>query len=101
MGQKIRVLVDRIDPVEKKIQFAVLEEEPLRKTENARSGRSLKRCMGPGCLRRTAEGGCPYMNPRLHSQRLLNLRCDSGSELRIFSSDSASTITRANASVPE
>ncbi len=25
MGQKIRVLVDRIDPVEKKIQFAVLE----------------------------------------------------------------------------
>jgi len=29
-GQKIRVLVDRIDPVEKKIQFAVLEEEPVR-----------------------------------------------------------------------
>ena len=28
LGQKIRVLVDRIDPVEKKIQFAVLEEEP-------------------------------------------------------------------------
>jgi hypothetical protein len=24
------VLVDRIDPVEKKIQFAVLEEEPVR-----------------------------------------------------------------------
>jgi ribonuclease R len=33
LGQKIRVLVDRIDPVEKKIQFAVLEEEPVRKTE--------------------------------------------------------------------
>jgi ribonuclease R len=26
MGQRVRVLVDRIDPVEKKIQFAVLEE---------------------------------------------------------------------------
>jgi len=31
LGQKIRVLVDRIDPVEKKIQFAVFEEEPVRK----------------------------------------------------------------------
>jgi ribonuclease R len=30
LGQKIRVLVDRIDPVEKKIQFAVFEEEPPR-----------------------------------------------------------------------
>lgn len=29
LGQKIRVLVDRIDPVEKKIQFAVVEEEPV------------------------------------------------------------------------
>jgi len=28
LGQKIRVLVDRIDPVEKKIQFAVFEEKP-------------------------------------------------------------------------
>ncbi len=28
LGQKIRVIVDRIDPVEKKIQFAVLEPEP-------------------------------------------------------------------------
>jgi ribonuclease R len=28
LGQKIRVLIDRIDPVEKKIQFAVLEEAP-------------------------------------------------------------------------
>ena len=28
LGQKLRVLVDRIDPVEKKIQFAVLEEAP-------------------------------------------------------------------------
>jgi ribonuclease R len=30
LGQRIRVLVDRIDPVENKIQFAVLEEEPVR-----------------------------------------------------------------------
>ena len=30
LGQKIRVLVDRIDPVEKKIQFAVFEEAPPR-----------------------------------------------------------------------
>jgi len=30
MGQKLRVLVDRIDPVEKKIQFAVFEEAPPR-----------------------------------------------------------------------
>jgi len=28
LGQKIRVLVDRIDPVEKKIQFAIVEEGP-------------------------------------------------------------------------
>ena len=32
LGQKIRVLVDRIDPVEKKIQFAVFEEKPQPKT---------------------------------------------------------------------
>ena len=30
LGQKIRVLVDRIDPVEKKIQFAIFEEAPPR-----------------------------------------------------------------------
>ena len=30
LGQKIRALVDRIDPVEKKIQFAVVEEGPAR-----------------------------------------------------------------------
>src|SRR5207302_5969445 len=30
MGQKVRVLVDRIDPVEKKIQFAIVEEEQQR-----------------------------------------------------------------------
>jgi ribonuclease R len=38
LGQRIRVLVDRIDPVEKKIQFAVVEEEPVRK-----SGKRKKR----------------------------------------------------------
>ena len=37
MGQRIRVLVDRIDPVEKKIQFAVLEEKPVPKRKNRRS----------------------------------------------------------------
>jgi ribonuclease R len=36
MGQKLRVLVDRIDPVEKKIQFAVLEEERSAKTKQKR-----------------------------------------------------------------
>jgi ribonuclease R len=30
LGQRIRVIVDRIDPVEHKIQFAVLEEAPAR-----------------------------------------------------------------------
>jgi len=30
LGQKVRVIVDRIDPVEKKIQFALLEEEKPR-----------------------------------------------------------------------
>jgi ribonuclease R len=30
MGDRVRVLVDRIDPVEKKIQFAVLEEKPVK-----------------------------------------------------------------------
>jgi len=32
LGQKIRVLVDRIDPVEKKIQFAVVEEQRQERT---------------------------------------------------------------------
>ena len=37
LGQRIRVLVDRIDPVEKKIQFAVLEEKPLPKRKRKKS----------------------------------------------------------------
>jgi ribonuclease R len=36
LGQKIRVLVDRIDPVEKKIQFAVFEEKPQRPKKRKR-----------------------------------------------------------------
>src|SRR3984957_20239895 len=36
LGQKIRVLVDRIDPVEKKIQFAIFEEAPPRVTGKRR-----------------------------------------------------------------
>jgi ribonuclease R len=36
LGEKIRVLVDRIDPVEKKIQFAVFEEESGRTTGRRR-----------------------------------------------------------------
>ncbi len=34
LGQRVRVLVDRIDPVEKKIQFAILEEKPTAKRKN-------------------------------------------------------------------
>jgi ribonuclease R len=36
LGQKIRVIVDRIDPVEKKIQFAVFEEKPQRSPKRKR-----------------------------------------------------------------
>src|SRR5271157_5430778 len=36
MGDRVRVLVDRIDPVEKKIQFAVFEEQPRRATPRRR-----------------------------------------------------------------
>ena len=32
LGHRVRVLLDRIDPVEKKIQFAVLEEQPRSST---------------------------------------------------------------------
>jgi ribonuclease R len=42
MGQRIRVLVDRIDPVEKKIQFAVLEAAPPQSTPRPTS-KKLKR----------------------------------------------------------
>ena len=36
LGNRVRVLVDRIDPVEKKIQFAVFEEQPQRPTPRRR-----------------------------------------------------------------
>jgi ribonuclease R len=43
MGQRTRVLVDRIDPVEKKIQFAVLEEAPAPRPATGSSSRKSKR----------------------------------------------------------
>jgi ribonuclease R len=45
IGQQVRVLLDRIDPVEKKLQFALLEEVPARvqKTGAKKSGRKKKR----------------------------------------------------------
>jgi ribonuclease R len=43
MGQRIRVLVDRIDPVEKKIQFAVLDEAPVWRPATSASSRKSKR----------------------------------------------------------
>jgi ribonuclease R len=36
LGDRVRVLVDRIDPVEKKIQFAVLEEQPTSPAKHRR-----------------------------------------------------------------
>jgi ribonuclease R len=43
LGQRIRVLVDRIDPVEKKIQFAVLEEAALRPASRPSSKKSKRK----------------------------------------------------------
>jgi len=43
LGQRIRVLVDRIDPVEKKIQFAILEEAPRRPTPKTPSSKSKRK----------------------------------------------------------
>ncbi len=43
LGQRIRVLVDRIDPVEKKIQFAILEEAPRRPTPRPSSKKSKRK----------------------------------------------------------
>jgi ribonuclease R len=43
LGQKIRVLVDRIDPVEKKIQFAVFEEAPSRPSSRPSSKKSKRK----------------------------------------------------------
>jgi ribonuclease R len=45
IGQKIRVLVDRIDPVEKKINFAVIDETParLKPTPHAKTKKKNKK----------------------------------------------------------
>jgi ribonuclease R len=43
MGQRIRVLVDRIDPVEKKIQFAIFDEAPLRTSARPSSRKSKRK----------------------------------------------------------
>jgi ribonuclease R len=43
LGQRIRVLVDRIDPVEKKIQFAILEETPRRVLPRPSSKKSKRK----------------------------------------------------------
>jgi len=39
MGDRVRVLVDRIDPVERKIQFALVQEEKARVPQRKRKGR--------------------------------------------------------------
>jgi ribonuclease R len=41
LGQKIRVLVDRIDPVEKKVQFALLDERPQKGPKRTRRDKSF------------------------------------------------------------
>ena len=40
LGQRVHVLVDRIDPVEKKIQFALLEERPPQRGKGRGKGKS-------------------------------------------------------------
>jgi ribonuclease R len=39
LGDSVHVLVDRIDPVEKKINFAIVEEEPTRKEKRRKKAR--------------------------------------------------------------
>jgi ribonuclease R len=43
IGQQLKVIVDRIDPVEKKINFAVLEEEARPKSKPKSSKRRKKK----------------------------------------------------------
>jgi ribonuclease R len=43
LGQRIRVLLDRIDPVEKKIQFAIVETAPPRSTARQSSRKSKRK----------------------------------------------------------
>ena len=42
LGQPVHVIVDRIDPVEKKIQFALLEEAPPQKAKRSKRNREKK-----------------------------------------------------------
>jgi hypothetical protein len=42
MGDRIRVLVDRIDPVEKKIQFAIIDDAPPLRSR-ASTGKSSRK----------------------------------------------------------
>jgi ribonuclease R len=43
MGQRVRVLVDRIDPVEKKIQFAIIEEVAPKRQPTKRSKKERRK----------------------------------------------------------
>jgi ribonuclease R len=43
IGQQLKVIVDRIDPVEKKINFAVMEEEEPRPKSNSKSSKRRKK----------------------------------------------------------
>jgi ribonuclease R len=43
LGQNIRVLLDRIDPVEKKIQFAILDEAPRTQTPKPKPRKSKRK----------------------------------------------------------
>ncbi len=43
LGDRVRVLVDRIDPVEKKVQFALVEEEERQRAERERGQKRRKR----------------------------------------------------------
>jgi ribonuclease R len=43
LGQRIRVIVDRIDPIEKKIQFAVFDEAPARPPAHPSSRKSKRK----------------------------------------------------------
>jgi ribonuclease R len=43
IGQQLKVIVDRIDPVEKKINFAVLEEAPRKREKSSKHEKRRKR----------------------------------------------------------
>jgi ribonuclease R len=37
IGQRVRVILDRVDPLERKLQFAIVEREPQRRTKKKRA----------------------------------------------------------------